>query len=428
MHPPDPRAREVAADPAYPSRTRRARRITDLRPDEPCIIAGRIGSDETGRWLADATGAVRLSAGSLPGDHAIVELDGTWTGNVFEVTDCRTLAPADTTVRRVARKRTLEVRATVLRETRAFFDACGFLEVETPLLTRTPGMEPHLNAFETHTADGRRLFLPTSPEYAMKRLLSGGHERIYQICKSFRDEPAAPFHNPEFTMLEWYRAYADYRAIADDTESLVDRVARRVTGSPRLQFRGVAVDCTPPWERLTVCEAFARYTDVDADPCGDEDRFLEAARKSRATDVDEADDYDTAYFKLFLDQVEPRLGSPVPTILIDYPVPMAALAKHSESSPNVAERFEVYIAGIELANAFTELNDPAEQRARLEAEAAERTTLNAPAYDIDDRFLDALKAGIPPSGGIALGVDRLIMLLTDARHIADVIAFPFPDI
>ena len=289
-------------------------------------------------------------------------------------------------------------------------------------------MEPHLRAFETKTEAGRQLYLPTSPEYAMKRLLSEGLERVYQICKSFRDEEPATFHNPEFTMLEWYRAYADYRLIAEETEGLISHIARHLTGSTHLGFRGVDIDVTPPWEHITVREAFRRHSDIDADPCGDPDVFLAVARTSAITTVDASDSFDTAFFKVFLDQIEPVLGSPRPTVLKDYPASMGALARRSAESPEIAERFEVYIAGIELANAFTELNDPAEQRLRLEQEREERASLGAPEYDIDERFLGALESGIPPSGGIALGVDRLIMLLADAPHVADVLAFPFPEI
>jgi lysyl-tRNA synthetase class 2 len=426
--------------PNFPSRTSRTCRIADLRPDRPCVLAGRISTDRGSFYLSDETGSVRLKAEKGLVAGTIVEIAGSWRNGTFENTSLKVLVRSAIAsaqrpdklrrpdIRHPDRLRAHRFRAVVLREIRTFFDRQGFIEVETPLLIRSPGMEPHLRAFETESESGRRLYLPTSPEYAMKRLLSEGLERIYQLCKSFRDEAPSTFHNPEFTMLEWYRAYSDYREIAADTESLVAHVAKRVTGSTRLTFRRIDVDVSTPWERLSVREAFCRYSDVDGDPCGDPGAFLASAKTSKSTSLDDRDDFDSAFFKIFLDQIEPNLGSPRPTILTDYPASMAALAKRSTDSPEIAERFEVYIAGIELANAFTELNDPAEQRNRLESESAKRASLGAPEYAIDESFLDALRSGVPPSGGIALGVDRLIMLLSDTDHIADVLAFPFPEL
>jgi len=416
-------------DPDYPSRTDRTCRISDLRPSSPCVLAGRVSRVDDLFYLTDETGTVRLKSDPTIEVGSITQVKGSWNDQEFAANTTKTLVPAGlTSSSRRGRPRALQFRADVLREIRSFFDRQGFIEVETPLLINAPGQEPHLRAFETETESGRPLYLPTSPEYAMKRLLSEGLERIYQICKSFRDEPSARFHNPEFTMLEWYRAYSDYREIATDTESLVAHVTQRVTGSTKLTFRDLEVDVATPWERLTVREAFTQYSDIDADPCGDPDAFLSAARSSQVTAIDDRDDFDTAYFKIFLDQIEPNLGAPHPTILTDYPTSMAALAKRSTDTPEIAERFEVYIAGIELANAFTELNDPEEQRRRLEQESAERSALGAPAYEIDRQFLSALESGIPPAGGVALGVDRLIMLLADADHIGEVLAFPFPEI
>ena len=416
---------ETPPNPEYPARAFRTCRVSRLASGRPSVITGRIFRDKGASYLSDESGVVRLSGMKCTG--SIVEAKGTWTGASFEVSDHVALTP-ETSAAAEDRRRIHGLRADVLRGIRSFFDSRGFTEVETPLLTHSPGMEPHLRAFETHTESGRPLFLTTSPEYAMKRLLSEGLERIYQVCKSFRDEQPAAHHNPEFSMLEWYRAYTDYRHIADDTESLVAELTERITGSTRLSFRDNTIDVARPWVRMTVREAFNRYSDVNSDPCDEPGAFLEGARKSGIASIDESDDFDTAFFKIFLDQIEPHLGSSRPTILMDYPASMGALAKRSSDEPTVAERFEVYIAGIELANAFTELNDPTEQRDRLESEAAERASLGMPRHPIDESFLDALSSGMPPSGGIALGVDRLIMLLSGADHIADVLAFPFPDL
>jgi lysyl-tRNA synthetase class 2 len=417
-----------APNPDYPARTDRTCRISAVRSKASCILAGRVIQADRAFYLSDETGTLRLQSDKDLVAGSIVEVTGKWQGNVFICNAVRTLTPSGSkSTTPASRRRIHELRANVLREIRSYFDRHDFIEVETPLLVRSPGLEPHLRAFETETEAGQKLYLPTSPEYAMKRLLSEGLERIYQICKSFRDEAPARFHNPEFTMLEWYRAYSDYTEIASDTESLITHVVRKTTGSAKLTFRDRDVDLST-WERLTVREAFDRHADIDADPCGDPARFLSAAKSSRITAVDDRDDFDTAYFKIFLDQIEPNLGTPHPTILTDYPASMAALAKRPASDPEIAERFEVYIAGIELANAFTELNDPVEQRQRLEQESTERVALGAREYEIDGKFFSALESGIPPAGGIALGVDRLIMLISDADSIAEVLAFPFPDL
>ncbi len=415
-------------NPDYPARTVRTCRIANLCPDRECTLAGRLTRKDDEAFLSDETGTIRVEVSDSIVTGSIIEAAGRWRIHTFAATTSKVLVPAVANGDRQNRKRIHQLRADVLREIRTFFNARDFTEVETPLLIRSPGMEPHLRAFETDTESGRHLYLPTSPEYAMKRLLSEGLERIYQICKSFRDEAPAGFHNPEFTMLEWYRAFADYRDIAVDTESLIAHVASRVTGSTRLQFGAIDVDLATPWERITVREAFRRYSDIDGDPCGDPLDFLSTARKSVTTSIARDDDFSSAFFRIFLDQIEPNLGSPRPTILTDYPESMAALAKRSPDFPGIAERFEVYITGIELANAFTELNDPTEQRDRLEREAAERASLDVPRYPIDESFLGALQTGMPPSGGIALGVDRLIMLLAGASHIENVLAFPFPDL
>jgi elongation factor P--(R)-beta-lysine ligase len=417
-------------NPNYPARTSRSHRVTSLRDRLTCVLAGRIQRDPDGKtYLSDETGAVRLGSADEVQAGAIVDIKGSYADGVFTAESVTPLMSPGTSHASVSDRRAMhQHRAAVLREIRTFFHQRDYTEVETPLLIRSPGMEPHLRAFETRSELGRQLYLPTSPEYAMKRLLSEGLERIYQICKSFRDEAEAPFHNPEFTMLEWYRAYADYRQIAEETEALISHVARRLLGSTRLTFKETNIDLAHPWERLTVREAFARHSDIDGDPCGDPKRFLTSALTSKVTSIDGDDDFDSAFFKIFLDQIEPNLGAPRPTILTDYPASMGALAKRSSETPETAERFEIYIAGIELANAFTELNDPVEQRDRLTQESAERSAIGAPKYEIDERFLEALETGMPPSGGIALGVDRLIMLLTDTPHISDVLAFPFPDL
>ncbi len=326
------------------------------------------------------------------------------------------------------------MRARIIKAIRAFFDAQGFTEVETPLLVAAPGMEPYLEVFETRltTALGRtqRAFLTTSPEYAMKKLLVAGLPRIYQVCKSFRNgEEISRGHNPEFTILEWYRADADYRAIMADCEQLFLALWRacypdaEATAKPALRVGDTWIDLSPPWERLSVREAFARYAAVDLDTVVT-DAEMRASLAARGYQVSDATTWEQGYHQLFLNEIEPRIGRPSPTILYDYPASMAALARRKPDDPLYAERFEFYIAGIELGNAFSELTDAAEQLARLEAEHAERAALGKTPYAVDPDFIRALQIGMPPAGGIAVGVDRIVMLFAGVETIQETLWFP----
>ena len=323
------------------------------------------------------------------------------------------------------KQKNLHLRANLIKGIRAFFDQQSFLEVETPLMVPCPGMEPHITAFET-TYQNQTHYLHTSPEYAMKRLLCAGYDKIYQICKTFRDEPVGKMHNPEFTMLEWYRAHANYTHIMHDTEHLIASLATQLCNSNQLQYNNHTIDLTPPWPRLSVHEALTQYAHITADPFTNTQQFIQQAQQKGHTNVLTSDDADTAFFKVFLDAVEKHLGTQKPTFLIDYPASMAALATRKKNAPHLAERFELYIAGLELANAFTELTDPVEQRARFETEQKQRRQENNPIYPIDEAFLNALQEGMPPSGGIALGIDRLVMLFAQETNIQNVMAFPFP--
>ncbi len=271
----------------------------------------------------------------------------------------------------------LSERARVLREIRAFFDARGFTEVETPVRIPAPAPEPHIDC-----PPSGDWFLRASPELQMKKLLAAGMERIYQIGPCFRAGEKGRRHSPEFTMLEWYRANADYSDIARDAEELLVEILR-----PR---RSAALP------RVTVREAYLRWAGWDPVEAWDQDRF----------------DFDMAT------KIEPNLPKE-PLFLTDYPAPAASLARLKSDDPRVAERWELYVDGIELANAFTELVDPVEQRRRFELAREERRALGEADYPLDEEFLDAL-ARMPPSGGVALGVDRLVMLACGASSIADV--------
>jgi len=387
--------------------------------------------------LCDGSGTVTLRLPSPPAglqEGDIAEFTGLWSPPLFHVSATTVLAPSrgdPPCPPTVPVPGLLRIRSRVVSGIRSYFDRAGFLEVETPVLVRSPGMEPHLAALQTavRNAPGSgALYLHTSPEYAMKRLLGAGLGNIYQICKAFRDEACGPLHNPEFTLLEWYRVYADYTDIMVDAETLIHGLAVELAGGSGIEFRGQTVDLSPPWPRMSVREAMCTYGGVETDPFRDLPGFVRAAREAGHLGVLDTDPPDVAFYKVFLDGVEAHLGQSRPTILFDYPAPMAALAKLKPGDPTVAERFEIYIAGLELANAFTELNDPAEQRRRLEAEARQRRTQKSPAYPIDEAFLASLGGGMPPSAGIALGVDRLVMLLSGAESIRDVVAFPFPEL
>ncbi len=336
------------------------------------------------------------------------------------------------------RQRAYLLRSRVIKAIRAFFDAQAFEEVETPLLVAAPGMEPYLDVFETRLTTARgassRAFLTTSPEYAMKKLLVAGLPRIYQICKSFRNgEEISRGHNPEFTILEWYRAHADYRAIMADCEHLLLALWQAVhldadpDAEPALSVGDERIALGSPWEHLSVRDAFARYAALDLDAVSDA-ATMRQALEMRGYQVSDETTWEQGYHQIFLNAIEPRLGWPKPTILYDYPASLAALARRKTDDPRYAERFEVYIAGIELGNAFSELTDADEQHARLTAEQTERATLGKTMYDIDADFIRALRVGMPPSAGIAVGVDRLVMLFADVDAIQETLWFPANEI
>jgi lysyl-tRNA synthetase class 2 len=319
---------------------------------------------------------------------------------------------------------------------RAFFKRRGFNEVDTPVLAQNPGMEPHLEVFESrlHTAAGveSRAFLVTSPEYAMKKLLAAGLPRIFQVGHAFRNrEEVTARHNPEFTILEWYRAGEDYRALMPDCEEMFGEVVRAVRGPAtdlaRFDYQGQPLDLRAPWERLSVRDAFARYAVLDLDAALDRASMAAIATK-RGYLVESETTWEQIYHQIFLNEVEPELGRSRPTFLYDYPLALAALARANPRAPGYAERFEWYAGGLEIGNAFSELVDPDEQTRRLASERLERRVAGRTDYDPDADFLHALRVGMPPAAGIAVGVDRLVMLAANARSIRDVTWFPADDL
>jgi elongation factor P--(R)-beta-lysine ligase len=293
------------------------------------------------------------------------------------------------------RKNALHHRARVIQSIREFFIAGGFLEIETPFRIPAPAPESHIEAIESEG-----WFLQTSPELCMKRLLSAGYERLFQICRCWRHSERGERHLPEFTMLEWYRADADYRTLMADCESLLQYVAERleVGGTIRIGDREITLHL--PWERLTVQEAFERHGAVSMDEALAADLFDE----------------------VMVRDIEPNLGWNVPVFLHDYPAVRGALARTRQDDPTVAERFELYAGGLELANGFSELTDAVEQRARFEEEITVRSRYSRKTYPMPEKFLAELPS-MPESAGIALGVDRLVMVMLNLEQIDDVVAF-----
>ncbi|MBP9699787.1 EF-P lysine aminoacylase GenX [Candidatus Woesebacteria bacterium] len=324
-------------------------------------------------------------------------------------------------------------RSRIVDAIRHFFKSDGFLEVDTPLLVRSPGTEPYLEVFETQLLDSSRnaqpAYLLTSPEYALKKLLVAGFPKLFSICKSFRNAEGLSFkHNPEFTIMEWYRTQSDYTDIMKDCEALFVAIARILDplqqgSTTTWTYQGKSYDLTPPWERISVAQAFERYCGIDSHTLLDEKLLKEAGHK-RGFRIDADTTWEQVYNQFFLNDIEPHFGVDHPTIIYDFPVSQASLSKKKESDPRFAERFEFYVAGIEMGNAFSELTDAVEQRTRFEAELKERAALGKTAYKLDADYLEAIEAGLPPTGGIAVGIDRIVMFFADAPEISDVVVFP----
>ncbi len=330
------------------------------------------------------------------------------------------------------------LRAKILSLIRDFFNKENFLEVETPSLVRLPGMEPHLDPVKVTfpilggKCDG---YLITSPEYAMKKILAAGFPRIFQICKSFRGgEAMDKLHNPEFTILEWYRTRADYKNIMEDVERMVVYIARNLNkknhtsekSQLKIKYQNQIIDLTPPWPRVTLKAAFRKYAKIDLDLALNR-KLLARAAEIEGYAVSKDDSFDDIFFKIFLSKIEAHLGRKKPTILYDWPAQLAALSRLNKTDPRYAERFEVYVGGLEIGNAFSELVDSVLQRRRLEEEKKIRKKLGKEIYDIDEDFLRALQS-VPPSGGIAMGVDRIVMLFADAKNIDEVLFFSAKEI
>jgi len=324
----------------------------------------------------------------------------------------------------------LRARRRVLGALRHYLETRDFAEIETAILQVSPGNEAHLHAFSTElaTPDGarRQLFLHTSPEFACKKLLAAGERRIFEFARVFRNRERGALHHPEFTMLEWYRAGESYETLMDDCAGFL-AVAAAAAGTDRFSFRGRDADPLAVPERLTVAEAFELYAGIDllatlGERAPDRDGLAAQARVAGVR-LAADDSWSDIFSRILVERIEPRIGNGRATLLTEYPRPEAALARPKPSDPRVAERFELYICGVELANGFGELTDPVEQRARLEAEMVRKQRLYGERYPLDEEFLAAL-ACMPPASGCALGFDRLVMLAARASRIDQVIWTP----
>ena len=312
----------------------------------------------------------------------------------------------------------MKIRSEVETRTRDFFMKQGFHEVRTPLLVKSPGMEAHIDPFKLTTGS----FLPSSPEFAMKKLLVGGLERIFQICSAFRNEPFSAHHRPEFTILEFYRAYSNDEIIRQDFEKLVESLAIQINGAPEIKYQNKKINVSAPWPRLRIHDLFTEHLEVDLR----KENTLEKLRL-RATQIgvrlDSSDTWDEIYFRLWIERIEKKLPADRAVFVTHYPASQAALANLEADSlgGTWAKRFEAYIGGIELCNGFDELTDAREQQSRFEIEMDSRKKSIGESGQhlspLDEEFIMALEEGMPPSGGVAVGLDRLVMLFADETDI-----------
>jgi lysyl-tRNA synthetase class 2 len=312
-------------------------------------------------------------------------------------------------------------RNQIIRAIRDFFDSRGFMEVETPMMHQIPGGAT-ARPFKTHhNALGIDLYLRIAPELYLKRLLVGGYEKVYEINKNFRNEGISTKHNPEFTMLEFYVAYVDYKYLMELTEELIIHLCREVIGSLVIPCGETGtIDFTPPWPRLSMFEAMERYG-VDTVVFKDMEKAKEYARENKIG-IDKGFTHAKILDEIFKDKVEPSLIQPI--FIMDYPVELSPLAKRKGDNPELVERFELFIGGREIANAFSELNDPIDQRERFLKQAEARMMGDEEANLLDEDFIRALEYGMPPAAGEGIGIDRLIMILTNTSSIRDVMFFP----
>ncbi|MCB0378450.1 MAG: lysine--tRNA ligase [Bdellovibrionales bacterium] len=316
-------------------------------------------------------------------------------------------------------RKVFETRSKIISEIRSFMNDRGFLEVETPVLQPIYGGAAAYPFSTHHRALDMKLFLKISPELYLKRLVVGGFEKVYEIGKNFRNEGIDRSHNPEFTMLEWYEAYTDYLYQMNQFEELVAHLARKITGSTKVEYQGTTIDFTPPWRRLTVYDGVREYAGIDPETASAEDMF--AKLKELGSDMKKPASKGEMVMELFELSAESELIQP--TFVMDFPVEVSPLTKKHRSKPGLVERFEPICAGMEIGNAYTELNDPEDQLQRLKDQEARRV-VDEEAQPMDHDFMHAIDTGLPPTGGVGLGVERIVMLLTNRHSIRDILLFP----
>lgn len=316
-------------------------------------------------------------------------------------------------------RKVFETRSKIVREIRNFLDARGFLEVETPILQPKYGGAAAQPFVTHHNALDMKLYMKISPELYLKRLIVGGFEKVYDLNKNFRNEGIDRSHNPEFTMIEWYEAYTDYQYQMKQFEDLVAHLAVAVTGSTKVPYQGQEIDFTTPWTRLTMHEAIKKYGDYDVDKMSEKDLFETC--KKHGSEMKKPLKKGEMIAELFELVAEEHLFQP--TFILDHPVEISPLTKAHRTKPGLVERFEPFAACMEIGNSYTELNDPEDQLARLQEQEAMRKD-NAEAHPMDEDFIHAIDVGMPPTGGVGLGVERIVMILTDRPSIRDIIFFP----
>lgn len=314
-----------------------------------------------------------------------------------------------------------ETRSRIIAEVRRFLDLRGFVEVETPIMQPIYGGAAARPFVTHHNVLDMDLYLRIAPELYLKRLVVGGMERVYEIGRVFRNEGVSSRHNPEFTMLEVYQAYGDYNDMMALTEQMIAHLAQQVVGSPVITYQGVSIDLAPPWQRMTFHDAAAKFAGLQPQDLASEEA-VRGACSSLGLPHEPGLPMSTMARNIFEKFAEPNLIQP--TFIIDYPTAISPLAKRKPGSPDLVERFEPYIGGREIGNAFSELNDPVDQRQRLEQQAKAREEGDMEAHPMDADYIRALEYGLPPTGGLGIGIDRLVMLLTDSASIRDVILFP----
>jgi lysyl-tRNA synthetase class 2 len=309
-------------------------------------------------------------------------------------------------------------RTRVISAIRRWFDSRGFVEVETPVLQPLYGGALARPFTTHHNALDRDLYLRIATELYLKRLIVGGIDKVYELGKDFRNEGVSHKHNPEFTMLEWYEAYADYNDVAEELEGLVSSVAQEVLGTTKVERDGETIDLAPPWRRVTLREAIKERAGIDVMEHPSRERLAEAMD----SEADPEEGWGKLVDGLLSKEVEPTLIQP--TFIVDYPVELSPFAKRHRSAEGLVERWEAFIGGIEISNAFTELNDPDDQRRRFEEQAAEQARGDEETQPYDEVFVESLEQGMPPTGGAGLGIDRLVMILTGAKSLREVLLFP----